>query len=184
MSICIKLFRIITRADRKSQFRQCLGFGTANFFCLLAYESAEQKPKHCLTWDFLSALIIAKFFLGRRAREIPCDLTSAMTSSLPARSLTLRNPSRRRPTRVLRPDGGISSAWRVIRWNAPSSESLLLNIPKVRWYCIWVSEFQMMHNVLADFSPRSCVIPAFCALIGWPFLGNRSRSHKWFWSLI
>ena len=46
------------RADRKShaQVRQCLGFCRADFWSSLAYASAEQKPKHCLTWDFLSAL--------------------------------------------------------------------------------------------------------------------------------
>ena len=34
--------------DKKSQVRQCLGFSTADVLSLLAYESAEQKPKHCL----------------------------------------------------------------------------------------------------------------------------------------
>ena len=29
----------------------------------LAYESAEQKPKHCLTWDFLSAMVICEWSL-------------------------------------------------------------------------------------------------------------------------
>ena len=36
---------IISRADRKSQVRQCLGFCTADFCSLLAYESAEQKTQ-------------------------------------------------------------------------------------------------------------------------------------------
>ena len=45
------------RADRKSQVRQCLGLCTADFMSLFAYESAVQKPKHCRTWDFLSALL-------------------------------------------------------------------------------------------------------------------------------
>ena len=49
---------IISRADRKSQVRQCLGFCIAELWSPLAYESAEQKLKHCLTWDFLSALIL------------------------------------------------------------------------------------------------------------------------------
>ena len=40
---------IMTRADRKSQVRQCLDFCTADFQSSLACESAEQKPKHCLT---------------------------------------------------------------------------------------------------------------------------------------
>ena len=54
----------IDRADRKSQVRQCLDLCTAVFCSLLAYESAEQKPKHFLTWDFLSALpITSKFAL-------------------------------------------------------------------------------------------------------------------------
>ena len=48
----------INRADRKSQVSQCLGFCTADFWSSLAYESAEQKPKHCLTPDLLSALKI------------------------------------------------------------------------------------------------------------------------------
>ena len=85
----------ISRADRKSQVRQCLGFCTAallfslayesaeegisiwpvtgyhqtdrksqvrlslaDFLSSLAYESAVEKPKYCLTWDFLSALEI------------------------------------------------------------------------------------------------------------------------------
>ena len=37
---------------------QCWVFLIAIFWSSLAYESTEQKPKHCLTWDFLSALII------------------------------------------------------------------------------------------------------------------------------
>ena len=41
--------RVKCRADRKSQVRQCLSFCTADFWPALAYESAEQKPKHCLT---------------------------------------------------------------------------------------------------------------------------------------
>ena len=39
----------MSRADWKSKVRQCLGLCTADFWSLLAYESAEQKPKHCLT---------------------------------------------------------------------------------------------------------------------------------------
>ena len=50
---------IISRADRKSQVRQCLGFCTSDLWSSSAYESAEQKPKHFITWDFLSALIIS-----------------------------------------------------------------------------------------------------------------------------
>ena len=37
------------RADRKSQVRQCSGFCTADFLSSLAYQSAEQNPKHYLT---------------------------------------------------------------------------------------------------------------------------------------
>ena len=33
-----------SRADGKSQVRQCLGFCTADLWSSLAYESAEQKP--------------------------------------------------------------------------------------------------------------------------------------------
>ena len=47
---------VMGRAARKSQVRQCLDFCTSYFGSSLAYESAEQK--HCLTWDFLSALLI------------------------------------------------------------------------------------------------------------------------------
>ena len=43
------------RADRKSQVRKYLGFCTADFLSALAYESAKQKPKHCLIGDFLPA---------------------------------------------------------------------------------------------------------------------------------
>ena len=38
--------------------RQCLGFCTAEFWSSLAYESAEQKPKHCLTPGFLMPLVM------------------------------------------------------------------------------------------------------------------------------
>ena len=48
----------MTRGDRKSQVRPCFCFCTADFLSLLAYESAEQKPKCCLTWDFPSALLM------------------------------------------------------------------------------------------------------------------------------
>ena len=50
---------VMSRADRKSQVRQCLDFCTPDFWSLFAYESAEEKPKHCLTWDFLSALLMS-----------------------------------------------------------------------------------------------------------------------------
>ena len=56
---------VMDRAVRKSQVRQCLGFCTADFGSSLVYESAEQKPKHCLTSDFPSALVMddSIFFL-------------------------------------------------------------------------------------------------------------------------
>ena len=41
--------RLMSRADRKSQVSQCLGFCRADFWSLLAYKSAKQKPEHCLT---------------------------------------------------------------------------------------------------------------------------------------
>ena len=44
-----RLFSVANRTDRKSQVKQCLGFSTADFLSSLAYESAEQKPEHCLT---------------------------------------------------------------------------------------------------------------------------------------
>ena len=46
----------MTRSDRKSQVRKCLGFCTADFGSSLAYESAKQKPKHCLISRFLMPL--------------------------------------------------------------------------------------------------------------------------------
>ena len=38
--------------------KQCLGFCTADFLSLSAFESAEQKTKHCLTLGFLIPLHI------------------------------------------------------------------------------------------------------------------------------
>ena len=38
--------------------KQYLSFNTADFWSSLSYKLAEQKPKLCLTWDFLSALVI------------------------------------------------------------------------------------------------------------------------------
>ena len=49
---------VIFRAERKSQIRQCMGFCKADILSSMANESAEQKPKPCLAWDFLSALAI------------------------------------------------------------------------------------------------------------------------------
>ena len=47
-----------TRGIRNPGVRQCLGFCTADFLFSLAYESADQKPKHCLTPGFLIPLYI------------------------------------------------------------------------------------------------------------------------------
>ena len=53
---------VSTRSDRKSQVKQCLSFCTADFWSLLAYESAVQNPKHCLTCDFHLALVSTQPF--------------------------------------------------------------------------------------------------------------------------
>ena len=37
-----------TRADRKSQVRQCFGFCSAHSYAKEEQKSAVQKPKHCL----------------------------------------------------------------------------------------------------------------------------------------
>ena len=42
-----------SRGIRNPGVRQCLGFCTAVFLSSLAYESADKKPKHCLTPGFL-----------------------------------------------------------------------------------------------------------------------------------
>ena len=47
-------WNFMNRADMKSQ----MGFCTTDFLFSLAYESAEQKPKHCLTWGFPSGLFM------------------------------------------------------------------------------------------------------------------------------
>ena len=59
------------RADGKSQVRKCLGFFTADYLSSLVYESAEQKPKHCPTWDFLSALTCIFETYLHHLRETP-----------------------------------------------------------------------------------------------------------------
>ena len=41
-----------SRADRKSQVRQCLGFCTADFCSPLPMNQLLQKSQHCLAWDF------------------------------------------------------------------------------------------------------------------------------------
>ena len=49
---------VIYRGIRNPGVRQCLGFCPADFWSSLAYESDEQKPKHCLTPGFLIPLVI------------------------------------------------------------------------------------------------------------------------------
>ena len=43
-----KANEVRSRADKKSQVRQCLGFCTADIWSSFAYKSAEQKSNHCL----------------------------------------------------------------------------------------------------------------------------------------
>ena len=52
LSESIIIMIVISRGSEKSQIRQYLGFCTAEFWPLLVYESAVQKPKHCPTWGF------------------------------------------------------------------------------------------------------------------------------------
>ena len=68
LSKSIIIMIVISRGSEKSQIRQCLGFCTAEFWPLLVYESAVQKPKHCLTWDFSLPLVITN--VGQ-----PCQVT-------------------------------------------------------------------------------------------------------------
>ena len=49
---------LINRGIRNPGVRQCLGFCAADLWSSFAYESAEQKPKHCLTPGFLIPLLI------------------------------------------------------------------------------------------------------------------------------
>ena len=49
--------RVRISVIRNPGVRQFLGFCTADFLSSLAYESAEQKPKHCLTPGFLIPLV-------------------------------------------------------------------------------------------------------------------------------
>ena len=60
-----------TRADRKSQVRQYLNFCTTDFWSSVAYASAEHKPKHCLTRDFLSDLAFTNRYLPK-SKPCPC----------------------------------------------------------------------------------------------------------------
>ena len=76
-------------------------FCTADFWSSCAYESAEQKPKHCLTWDFLSALHmysvkrephILLLFRSKWAQKLPCRWTPTATSSSRASSTRRSTP--------------------------------------------------------------------------------------------
>ena len=61
------LFRqllVVIRGIRNPGVRQCLGFCTADFWSSLAYESAVQKPKHCLTPGFLIPLVVMTKSVG------------------------------------------------------------------------------------------------------------------------
>ena len=54
---------LVIRGIRNPGFRQCLGFCTVDFWSSLAYESAEQKPKHSLTPGFLIPLLVIDYLL-------------------------------------------------------------------------------------------------------------------------
>ena len=64
---------LLIRASRKSQVGICLEFCAADFWPTLACEceSAEQKPKHCLTRDFLLALLLMARAGRRQASLTP-----------------------------------------------------------------------------------------------------------------
>ena len=79
---------VTNRADRKSQVRHGFVFCTADFWSAFAYEPAEEKPKHCLTRDLLSALVTkhrrrrSDIASPRRriSRDHPTDQTAAPTT--------------------------------------------------------------------------------------------------------
>jgi len=58
---------LMARGSEKSQVRQCLDFCTAYFQSSLACESAGQKPKHCLTWDFSQPLLMAGWLITKKS---------------------------------------------------------------------------------------------------------------------
>ena len=55
------LLCLMFRDIKNPGVRQCLGFCIADFWSSLAYESAEQKPNHCLTPGFLIPLLMFHF---------------------------------------------------------------------------------------------------------------------------
>ena len=57
-SLASRSWFVIARGIRNPGVRQCLGFCSGDFWSSLAYESAEQKPKHCLTPGFLIPLMV------------------------------------------------------------------------------------------------------------------------------
>ena len=97
-SVLIRPHLFGTRADRKSQVRQCLGFCTAAIWSSLAYESAEQKPKHCLTPGFLIPPIIHLLLLSLSqplSRDVADRRLSAAVAPVPRARRRRRPPDRR-----------------------------------------------------------------------------------------
>ena len=66
---------VVTRAERNSQVRQCLGFCSADSLANKHKKSAVQKPKHCPTCDFLSALV-GKFYNPKATSTLQCGDTA------------------------------------------------------------------------------------------------------------
>ena len=60
----------VTRGIRNPGVRQCLCFCTVDFWSSLAYESAEQKPKHCLTPGFLIPLHVTNYSSSEMAKLV------------------------------------------------------------------------------------------------------------------
>ena len=122
------LWWLFTRADRKSQVSQFLGFCTADFWPSYANESAEQKPKHFLTWDFISALLFTQegerpWFLidsSPRSRMASCHCAPLIWISLVVVETQMESQSRAK----------------FVCWALPWLGSLKLN-NGYRWYCTW-----------------------------------------------
>ena len=72
-------FAFIVRACEKSRVRQCCYFCTADFQSSFACESAVQKPKHCLTWDFSLPLFIVPFLPSSAVFWTPATLLSVFS---------------------------------------------------------------------------------------------------------
>ena len=101
---------VFTRAERKFQVRQCLGFSTVDFWSSSPYESAKQIPKHCLTWDFSLPLL----FTSKRLLSVCTPL--------------LDWGERERRDRLV---GLLAGRTRTDRWTAASSPvgAVLLSLP-------------------------------------------------------